>query len=325
MLGGTAWLGSHVVRVAVERGHEVTCLARGKSGSVPEGARWIRADRDDPHAYDTVRGSDWDDVVDVSWQPGQVRAAVAALAARAGHWTYVSSCSVYVDHHLVGAAEDAATFEPLDADHAEQELYGPAKVACERAVVEALGSRALLARAGLIAGPGDHSDRFGYWVGRFALAGDGPVLVPDTPEQSTQTIDVRDLAGWLVRVGEDCDHGPVNAVGERVPLGDVLAAAREMAGHTGEVVRASSAWLTGCGVSPWAGPRSLPLWLPHPDYAGFGARQDARAVRLGLRRRPLHDLLVDVLDDERRRGLDRERRAGLRRDEELDLIAHRRS
>jgi 2'-hydroxyisoflavone reductase len=320
VLGGTAWLGREVARAALDRGHEVTCLARGVSGTVPEGARWVRADRDGDRAYDAVRGTDWDDVVDVSWQPRQVRRAVAALADRAGHWTYVSSCSVYVDHYLRGQGEDAPTFEPLEADTADQEQYGPAKVACERMVHDRLGTRSLLARAGLIGGPGDTSDRFGYWVSRFALAGDGPVLVPESAGHETQTIDVRDLAAWLVREGEDCHHGPVNAVGERCALGDVLALAREVAGHTGDVVEAHTDWLTKRGVTGWAGPRSLPLWLPEPEYAGFGARDDSRARRHGVDRRPLRDTLVDVLADERQRGLDRPRRAGLSRADELELL-----
>lgn len=321
MLGGTAWLGGAVALAALERGHEVTCLARGVAGRPPDGVTWVHGDREDPRVYEAVSGQHWDDVVDVSWQPGMVRSAVAALANRAGHWTYVSSCSVYVDHHLVGQGEDGATFEPLGTDRADQDHYGPAKVACERAVLDRMGSRALLARAGLIGGPGDPSDRFGYWVSRFALAGDGPVLVPDAPDQGTQTIDVRDLATWLVRAGEDCCHGPMNAVGERRTLGEVLDAARAVAGHTGKVVKADAHWLTSSGVQPWAGPRSLPLWLPGSDYAGFGARDDARAVRHGLVRRPLEDTLSDVLDDERRRGLDRERTAGLSRTDELALLA----
>lgn len=320
VLGGTAWLGREVARVALERGHQVTCLARGEAGEVAAGARLVRADRTSPGAYDEVRDRSWDDVVDVSWQPRHVRSALEALGPRAGHWTYVSSCSVYADHATPGAGEDAALLPALEADEAAVEQYGEAKVACEQAVVRALGERALLARAGLIGGPGDPSDRYGYWVSRFALAGDGPVLVPDAPDQPTQTVDVRDLAAWLVSAGEIGAGGPVNAVGAGQPLGRLLEAARQAAGGRAQVVAADPQWLQDNEVAGWAGPRSLPLWLPWPDYAGFAARADDAAVRLGLHRRPAHETLADTLVDEQARGLQRERQAGLTRPDELALL-----
>ena len=79
VLGGTAWLGGEVVRAALERGLEVTCLARGVSGRPPaQGVSWVSADRTRPKAYEEVSRQDWDVVLDVSRQPGQVRSAVAA-------------------------------------------------------------------------------------------------------------------------------------------------------------------------------------------------------------------------------------------------------
>lgn len=320
VLGGTAWLGREVARVAVERGHAVTCLARGQAGVVADGVRWVRADRSRAGAYDEVSDHDWDAVVDVSWQPGLVRSAVMALGGRAAHWTYVSSCSVYADHAVVGADETAAVLAPTQDDSATRETYGEAKVACELAVTEALGDRAMLARAGLIGGPGDPSDRFGYWVGRFALAGDGPVLVPAAPDQPTQTIDVRDLAAWLVHAGEVSTSGVLNAVGEQHRLGQVLDEARRVAGGQAVEVSADPQWLQDNGIEGWAGARSLPLWLPGSDHAGFGARADGAAVAAGLTRRCIADTLADTLDDERARGLDRPRQAGLTRARELELL-----
>ena len=320
VMGGTAWLGREVARVAVERGHRVTCLARGQAGAVAPGAVLVSADRSQPGAYDEVVGRDWDAVVDVSWQPAQVRDAVAAVGPRTAHWAYVSSCSVYATHDTVGADEGAPLLAPLRDGVATRETYGEAKVACEQAVLAGVGDRALLARAGLIGGPGDPSDRYGYWVSRFALAGEGQVLVPDAADQPTQTIDVRDLAVWLVAAGETAATGPVNCVGERQRLGDLLDAAHAVAGGRADRVTAGSQWLQDNDVTGWAGPRSLPLWLPWADHAGFGARADGTATALGLARRPVDQTLADTLADEQERGLDRERAAGLSRADELSLL-----
>lgn len=321
ILGGTAWLGRELARQAVEAGVAVTCLARGDSGPVADGVTLVAADRTRPGAYDLVRSTPWDVVIDVSWQPDLVRTATDALADVAAHWIYVSSASVYADASIPGADEEAELLPPLTSGTASMEQYGEAKAGCESLVTERLGAaRSLLARVGLIGGPGDASDRFGYWVSRFALAGSDDVLVPVSPDLSAQVIDVRDLASYLLACGDVAASGPVNVVGERLPFATVVAASAEVAGFTGEIVPVDQEWLAEHDVQPWAGPRSLPLWLPLPEYAGFGSRSDARALDLGLRRRPLASTLADVLADERSRGLDRPRRAGLTRAEELALL-----
>jgi nucleoside-diphosphate-sugar epimerase len=327
VLGGTAWLGGEVAAAALAAGHDVTCLARGTSGTPPPGVRWVRADRDEPDAYAAVMGQDWDDVLDVSWQPGQVRSALQALGDRAGHWTYVSSCSVYADHATVDLDESAPVLPALVGEQADREEYGEAKVACEEACMAAVGDRLLVARAGLIGGYGDRSDRFGYWPGRFALAADdgGPVLVPDADALSTQTIDVRDLADWLVRAGTARTVGVVNTVGERWSFRQVIDAAREAAGFAGgehdeRLTRVPSEWLRQQGVEEYMGPRSLPLWMVDPDWAGFSARDGSRASAAGLTHRPLRELVAESLSWERELGLVRDRRAGLSRSEELELL-----
>ncbi len=320
ILGGTAWLGRVLASAAVVGGDMVTCLARGESGAAPEGVEWIRADRRDPAAYAALSGRSFDQVVEISWQPGWVRAALRAVGDRAGHWTLVSSISVYDDQAAADADESAPVATPLTGDDASIEQYGEGKSACEAAVVDAVGDRAVLARAGLIGGPGDGSQRTTYWPGRCAAAGAGPMLVPDVPDAPVQIVDVRDLARFVLTVGRDGRVGPVNAVGGRQRFADVLSAAASAADAAPEFVAAPPDWLVARQVGYWSGPRSLPLWLPAADAVGFGTRADARALDWGLRRRPLEETFADSVPEERALDPDAVRRSGLRRSDELVLI-----
>src|SRR5580693_4154085 len=281
VLGGTAWLGREVAEQAVRRGHAVTCLARGESGPVADGSVLVAADRREDGAYDRVRGRDWDAVVEVSWQPGLVRGALAALGDRAAHWSYVSSGSVYASNAISGADETTPLLPATEREEAEIEQYGEAKVACEQSSVSVAGDWLLIARAGLIGGPGDHSGRSGYWVARAARDALGPVM----------------------------------------PFGDWLEQARAVGGHIGPVVEADPAWLVEQGVEQWMGPESLPMWVCEPGWEGFSARSGAAARTAGLRHRPRRELLADVLAWEREQGLDRPRRAGLSAGRERELLA----
>jgi len=317
VLGGTSWLGGRIAHEAVERGHDVTCLARGESGRAPQAATFVRADRSGPGAYDQVVDRRWDAVIDVSRQPGQVRSAVDALGGVAAHWMLVSTGSVYADQSGP-LTESSPVLDALAGDDAGAEDYGEGKVACEQ-IVAAL-PRQLVVRAGLIGGPGDRSDRLGHYVARFGLVGDEPVLVPDVAGQPMQVVDVRDLARWIVRMAEAGSTGVVHGVGEPTTVGELIGLSAEVAGFTGDQVAADGDWLREHDVEQWAGTRSLPLWLPD-DYRGMGQMDDARALELGLVRRPLADTLTDTLADETERGPDRRRRAGLSRTDELELLA----
>jgi nucleoside-diphosphate-sugar epimerase len=327
VLGGTGWLGWHVASAALARGADVTCLARGSSGAPPAGVTFVAADRDRPGAYHAVAGRAWDVVVDVARQPGHVRRAVAALAGPdhdLGCYVLVSSGSVYADHRTRDLDESAELLPALAADEmASPDDYGAAKVACERAVRDGAAARAILARAGLIAGPGDVSDRTGYWPWRFAhpAGADGAVLVADAPDEVAAVVDVRDLAGWLVDAGAGGRSGAFDVTGEPMPTVEHLQVAREVAGHTGPVVAAGAGWLHAHGVGAWSGPRSLPLWLGDPDWAGFTSRRSRRARAAGLTTRPLADTLADTLAWERTRPAGRNRDAGLSDADERALLA----
>lgn len=292
ILGGTQFLGRAIAADACARGHEVTCAARGVTGPVAPGARLVRVDRDAPDGLAALAGDTFDAVIDVSRHPGQVRRAVAALKTRAAHWTFVSTVSVYADNRTVGQRADSAPLRAPTAPEIErstEETYGSAKVACEQAV----GADAFICRAGLIAGPEDPTGRFTYWPVRLARGGE--VLAPGAPDDAMQLIDVRDLAAWIVHAAQSGLTGCFDAVGPTVTRGEVLAECARGVGASCTFTWADRAFLESQDIKRWSGPRSLPLWLPLPEFAGFNTR-DARPARdAGLAVRALAETARDTL------------------------------
>ncbi|MGR0320834.1 NAD-dependent epimerase/dehydratase family protein [Agromyces sp. ZXT2-3] len=313
ILGGTQWLGRMIATEALARGHLVTCLARGEAGAAAPGADLVVADRDAPGdvAYASVVDRDWDAVVDLTRQPGHARRAAAVLGQRARRVVFVSSCSVYARHDVRGADESAELLPALAGDESTPETYGEGKVACEAAWRAAVPeARLLVVRPGLIAGPGDPSDRAGYWVAR-AARDDEPMLVPDIPDAAVQAVDVRDLVRFVLDGVERGLAGTFDVVGERTTFAEWLAISRELGGHRGDMVAVAPDRLADLGIAEWAGPDSMPLWIADPTWGAFLDRSNAAARGEGLGLRSYRELLADVLAWEREAGLARERRAGL--------------
>lgn len=295
VLGGTVFLSEAVAAEAVRRGHEVVCACRGESGRVPDGARLVRWDRGAGDAAPVAEVGPVDAVVDVARQPSWVRAGVAAFPD--AHWVFVSTINVYADDATPGGGP--GTTPLVEAVHADLDAsaYGAMKVGCEQAVTAGAASSALI-RPGLICGPGDPTYRFGYWPERLADAGTGAgdeVLVGGDPTDSAQVIDVRDLAAWIVTAAEARTTGTYDGVGPTTPLGDLLRAVADGVGAEPSFTWVPSAFLTEHDVAPWAGERSLPLWLPRPEYDGMLAHDAAPALAAGLVCRPITDTARDTL------------------------------
>jgi nucleoside-diphosphate-sugar epimerase len=300
VLGGTAFLGRTVARLATTAGHEVTCAARGVTGAPEAGVTFVPVDRDDPDGLAPLRGAEFDALVDVSSRPSHVRRAVAELAPRVGHAVYVSTGSVYADNGTPGqTVADSPVLAPAppevdDPRGNDMANYGPCKVACEQAVRDGFGAdRTFVCRAGLIIGPEDRTNRFGYWVSRLARGGE--VLAPGQPDDLVQYVDVRDLADWLVAGAADRLAGTYDGIGVPVSREHFLTHVAVGVGGPVELTWVDQAYLLAEGVQPWMGDRSLPLWLPLPEYAGFASRDVSASLAAGLRTRDVAETARDTL------------------------------
>lgn len=322
ILGGTVFLGRHIVEAALAGGHSVTLFNRGQHNPdlFPEVER-IRGDRTGD--LEGLRGRSWDAVIDTcGYLPRVVQKSAELLAPAVEHYTFISSVSVYGNISQPGLDEtapvgrlDDPTVEVIDG-----ETYGPLKALCEEVVEQALPGRSLIIRPGLIVGPNDPTDRFTYWPYRIAQGGE--VLAPGRPEAGVQFIDVRDLAAWIVRMVEERRAGIYNAVGpdEPLPLGYVLQTCMAVSGSDAQVTWVSERFLLDAGVTPWS---ELPVWVPRDEtseHEGLFTVDARKAQAVGLRYRPLEDIVQATLTWARTELPGRELRAGLSREREQELL-----
>jgi len=296
-LGGTRFLGRHAVDVALARGHGVTLFTRGRTANHWGSAVTLLTGDRDPNlapGLDALRDGTWDAVIDTSgYVPRVVRASAELLRGRAAQYLFVSSISAYADGGGAGRDESAPVGK-LD-DPATEEVakhYGPLKAACEDAVRAVFGDAAIIVRPGLIVGPHDATDRFGYWVARFrqpALLGDRPeqAVVPAPRSAPVQFIDARDLAVFMIDLVEANAGGTFNATS---PAGlwtwDSMVETLRAGGTVPTPCWIDEALLIEQKVEPWTG---LPLWIPSTfaEEAGFMEFDCRRALAAGMHIRPL--------------------------------------
>lgn len=287
VIGGTRFVGRHLVEAALAAGHNVTLVHRSATDLFPS-ARHVLADRNGD--LSALADGEWDATVDMcAYLPAQVRSLAAALGGRGGHHVLVSSVSAYGDLQGPGADEDGPLLPAAggDVDAITEATYGPLKVACERAAAEVHGDRLAVVRPTYIVGPNDPTGRYPWWVRRMARG--GQVLAPGPQDAPMQVVDVRDLADFQLGLATGEVAGVFNAARPTMPWSELLEATAAVAPEGTGLAWVDGGWLTEQGVTG----AELPLW----SEGGVDwqlAVSPARAEAAGLRHRPLSETVQDT-------------------------------
>lgn len=293
VLGGTAFVGGAVVDAALERGWSVTTFNRGTRPERRPGVEHLVGDRTRPYDVARLGAGRWDVAVD-TWAaaPVVVRTSAELLSDAVGRYVYVSSRAVYASPVPAGLDEDAPTVAASAG--APSVGYAEDKRGGELAVEQSFDGRSLLARAGVVLGPGENLGRLRCWLAHVDRP--GRVLAPGEPEQPWRYVDVRDLASWLLEAVAAGHTGPYNLVNPpaHATTGAFLDACRRAVGSAARFGWTGTAALQAAGVDRWT---ALPGWVPpEPAQAGLLTTDVSRALAAGLRCRPVHETVADTLE-----------------------------
>jgi 2'-hydroxyisoflavone reductase len=323
VLGGTGFIGPHMVREALRKGHTVTLFNRGRTNNAlfPD-LETLIGDRD--NGLDALKGRKWDAVIDNSgYVPRHVQDSATLLSSSVEHYLYVSTVSVYASFaEPLDENSPLATIDDETVEEVTGETYGPLKALCEKRAAAAIGEdRLTVLRPTYICGPGDRTDRYTYWPVRTMDGGD--MLWPGKPTDYIQIIDVRDFGNFVVHCLELSVFGIFNAV----------TPAREFT--MGDLAEDSLA-VTGAATNPlWVDydfiseneldqGRELPIWVsPHSDQSGGALVSGERAVASGLHNRPTRETARDTITWWKTLPEDRtaSMKAGMSTDQEDQMLA----
>ena len=316
ILGGTNFLGPHLVHELQEHGHEVTIFSRGtQDTSFFDNVEILQGNRDgNLHA---IENRYWDAIIDTSGHlPRLVEASSKILAKATKHYTFISTIGVYENFYSLNINENYPLAKQEDETNEEinEKTYGALKAACEGIIGSYFPNNFLVMRPGLIVGPRDPTNRFAYWPLRVLDGGE--ILAPGSTTQNLQFIDVRDLAKWIVSMIERQETGFYNATGPKLPMSfeELLKTCSQISKKDVSFTWVSEDFLIEHGVEDWS---ELPLWLSYKrKMPGFLQVDVRKAIQAGLTFRPLAQTISAIIDWEKQNPKD----GGLNRMKEQNLL-----
>jgi 2'-hydroxyisoflavone reductase len=299
VLGGTQFIGVHLVREAQRRGHTITLFNRGRTRAdiFPEVEK-LRGDRDGQ--IDALRGREWDAVIDDSgYVPRHVQLTCDLLAPSVPQYLFISSISAYASFGRPN--DEGSPLAPLRVSGTEQingDTYGPFKALSEDIVRKAYPDRSMVLRPGFVVGPEDPTGRFCYWLAHLARGGQMPV--PGDPGVPMQFIDARDLVRFALDLIEARRSGTWNVVtpAGRFTMGDLVASAvssarrRAHPPQTPRPVWIPREFIVQQGIDP---KQSFPLWPGDPEEPALAQVSGRAALSAGLKITPIARTVDDTM------------------------------
>lgn len=333
IIGGTKFLGRHLLDAALRNNHEVTLFNRGKKYADKEIPQTEEIHGDRNFDLEKLVGRKFDAVIDTcGYLPQTVKKSAEFLKDKVKQYVFISSGSVYTYGMKAGYDENTETAKLSETEREKfenfdltQELngivlgesYGALKRLCEEAAEKAMPNRVLSVRAGMIVGAFDWTDRFGYWVMRVFRGGE--ILAPGTPENPVQLIDARDLSEWIIKMIENDENGIYNATGKPFDLtfGKMLDEIKNASGSDAEFVWASEDFLKDENVAPWS---EMPFYLSESDdeIKNFLTMNVDKALSKNLSFRPLNSTVRETFDW--RKTIDEKLKAGISAERERELL-----
>ena len=229
-MGGNRYIGLHLVFELARRGHDVTVM-NSHVAPLPEGARRLHGDRQEPGVIEEVLGPHRDefDVVfdNTAYQVKDVAPMVNLFRGRVKHFVFTSSVAVYRRSYVQPVLETHRTHAPDDPD--PRKAYGVGKVRCENFLFDQDGIPATSLRVTHTIGPNSPlASREPAFFERLSRG--RPILIPGEGFPFVHLIHVQEVATLMCSLigNKGCIGQVYNVAGAEVTsvLGCIALMAR---------------------------------------------------------------------------------------------------